>query len=263
MPYRVNILFCLSFRISLGITMTFLGLEARTDLPKVSYPTALVFFVVFLFFLFIFATILQFAFVHFYTKYHSGECYYNYYETSSESESDDNEVMTYFPQSSAMSTTSHVSSMSQIEKADMYGGVIQLSALDIELDDNRSIRAFKNFRKFIRKYILCLSYFEKEDTQSQNYGSQVSINNSANESEQRSEVSTYIQNTLWVDSVSLKQQVQKSSFTEIPKTIYSHTIKIGVNMNNNRLFILKNFSGLGYQGFQWTVSRYKMVHTLV
>jgi len=28
----------------------------------------------------------------------------------------------------------------------------------------------------------------------------------------------------------LKQQVQKSSFTEIPKTIYSHTIKIGVNM---------------------------------
>jgi len=36
--------------------------------------------------------------------------------------------------------------------------------------------------------------------------------------------------TLWVDSVNLKQQVQKSSFTEIPKTIYSHTIKIGVNM---------------------------------
>jgi len=36
--------------------------------------------------------------------------------------------------------------------------------------------------------------------------------------------------TLWVDAASLKQQVQKSSFTEIPKTIYSHTIKIGVNM---------------------------------
>lgn len=38
--------------------MTFLGLEARTDLPKVSYPTALDFFV-FLSFAFIFATIIQ------------------------------------------------------------------------------------------------------------------------------------------------------------------------------------------------------------
>lgn len=49
-------------RVSLGITtvltMTFLGLEARTDLPKVPYPTALDFFV-FLSFAFIFATILQ------------------------------------------------------------------------------------------------------------------------------------------------------------------------------------------------------------
>lgn len=40
------------------LTMTFLGLEARTDLPKVSYPTALDFFV-FLSFAFIFATIIQ------------------------------------------------------------------------------------------------------------------------------------------------------------------------------------------------------------
>jgi hypothetical protein len=38
--------------------MTFLGLEARTDLPKVPYPTALDFFV-FLSFSFIFATIIQ------------------------------------------------------------------------------------------------------------------------------------------------------------------------------------------------------------
>lgn len=58
-------------RISLGITtvltMTFLGLESRTDLPKVSYPTALDFFV-FISFAFIFATILQFAIVHYFTK---------------------------------------------------------------------------------------------------------------------------------------------------------------------------------------------------
>jgi hypothetical protein len=38
--------------------MTFLGLEARTDLPKVPYPTALDFFV-FLSFAFILATIIQ------------------------------------------------------------------------------------------------------------------------------------------------------------------------------------------------------------
>ncbi|EDW19127.2 gamma-aminobutyric acid receptor alpha-like [Drosophila mojavensis] len=81
-------------RVSLGITtvltMTFLGLEARTDLPKVSYPTALDFFV-FLSFGFIFATILQFAVVHYFTKYGSGECYFIIEELdtdSAESETD-------------------------------------------------------------------------------------------------------------------------------------------------------------------------------
>ncbi|XP_075213761.1 gamma-aminobutyric acid receptor alpha-like [Lycorma delicatula] len=78
-------------RVSLGITtvltMTFLGLEARTDLPKVPYPTALDFFV-FLSFGFIFATIIQFALVHYFTKYGSGECYFSF-ELSSESSSDD------------------------------------------------------------------------------------------------------------------------------------------------------------------------------
>ncbi|XP_035708501.1 gamma-aminobutyric acid receptor alpha-like isoform X2 [Folsomia candida] len=77
-------------RVSLGVTtvltMTFLGLEARTDLPKVSYPTALDFFV-FLSFAFIFATIIQFAIVHFHTKYGSGEVYFN--EDSSSEEDDD------------------------------------------------------------------------------------------------------------------------------------------------------------------------------
>ncbi|XP_059609096.1 gamma-aminobutyric acid receptor alpha-like [Phlebotomus argentipes] len=81
-------------RVSLGITtvltMTFLGLEARTDLPKVPYPTALDFFV-FLSFAFIFATILQFAVVHYFTKYGSGECYFSAedFSTDSESESED------------------------------------------------------------------------------------------------------------------------------------------------------------------------------
>ncbi|XP_044729763.1 gamma-aminobutyric acid receptor alpha-like [Chrysoperla carnea] len=80
-------------RVSLGITtvltMTFLGLEARTDLPKVPYPTALDFFV-FLSFAFIFATIIQFAIVHYFTKYGSGECYFST-DFSSESSSDEEE----------------------------------------------------------------------------------------------------------------------------------------------------------------------------
>lgn len=79
-------------RVSLGITtvltMTFLGLEARTDLPKVPYPTALDFFV-FLSFAFIFATILQFAFVHYFTKYGSGECYFMAEDSYSGSDSED------------------------------------------------------------------------------------------------------------------------------------------------------------------------------
>ncbi|KAK9731194.1 Neurotransmitter-gated ion-channel transmembrane region [Popillia japonica] len=99
-------------RVSLGITtvltMTFLGLEARTDLPKVPYPTALDFFV-FLSFAFIFATIIQvvtaeksnfnhlvnldvsqFAVVHYFTKYGSGECYFSSdFSSDSSSEEED------------------------------------------------------------------------------------------------------------------------------------------------------------------------------
>ncbi|XP_058788992.1 gamma-aminobutyric acid receptor alpha-like isoform X2 [Phymastichus coffea] len=66
---------CCAEGITTVLTMTFLGLEARTDLPKVPYPTALDFFV-FLSFGFIFATIIQFAVVHYFTKYGSGECYF-------------------------------------------------------------------------------------------------------------------------------------------------------------------------------------------
>ncbi|XP_049861522.1 gamma-aminobutyric acid receptor alpha-like [Schistocerca gregaria] len=84
-------------RVSLGITtvltMTFLGLEARTDLPKVPYPTALDFFV-FLSFAFIFATIIQFAVVHYFTKYGSGECYFSS-DLSSVSSSDDEDEDTW------------------------------------------------------------------------------------------------------------------------------------------------------------------------
>ncbi|XP_067215820.1 gamma-aminobutyric acid receptor alpha-like isoform X2 [Linepithema humile] len=73
------------------LTMTFLGLEARTDLPKVPYPTALDFFV-FLSFAFIFATIIQFAVVHYFTKYGSGECYFSSDLSDTESSSDEDDL---------------------------------------------------------------------------------------------------------------------------------------------------------------------------
>lgn len=134
--------------------MTFLGLEARTDLPKVAYPTALDFFV-FLSFAFIFATILQFAIVHYFTKYGSGECYFNFYEdSSSDTESEDEDL--------AMST-SHLSSLTQIESVDLYG-VIPLSRLDIDIDDvERPSSARKRFRKFMTKYFFCLTFSTSPD----------------------------------------------------------------------------------------------------
>ncbi|XP_043208442.1 gamma-aminobutyric acid receptor alpha-like, partial [Amphibalanus amphitrite] len=79
-------------RISLGVTtvltMTFLGLEARTDLPKVPYSTALDLFL-WIAYGFIFASIVQFAFVHFFTKYGYGEVYFPQPQSSSEDSDDE------------------------------------------------------------------------------------------------------------------------------------------------------------------------------
>ena len=52
--------------------MTFLGIDNRQDLPKVSYATALDIFVA-VSFVFVLATVIQFAAVHFFTKYGTGE----------------------------------------------------------------------------------------------------------------------------------------------------------------------------------------------
>jgi gamma-aminobutyric acid receptor subunit alpha len=137
--------------------MTFLGLEARTDLPKVAYPTALDFFV-FLSFSFIFATILQFAIVHYFTKYGSGECYFNFLEDSDESESEDEDVA-YFQQSS----TSHLSSLTQIDSVDMYG-VIPLSRFEVEFEEEKkSSHPIKSLRKFMTKYFFCLSLSKQSE----------------------------------------------------------------------------------------------------
>ena len=52
--------------------MAFLGLDSRGDLPRVSYSTALDNFIG-VCFTFVLATIIQFAAVHFFTKFGSGE----------------------------------------------------------------------------------------------------------------------------------------------------------------------------------------------
>ena len=52
--------------------MTFIGLDNRNDLPKVNYSTALDVYVA-MCFVFVLATIIQFASVHYYTKFGCGE----------------------------------------------------------------------------------------------------------------------------------------------------------------------------------------------
>ena len=54
--------------------MTFLGIDNRQDLPKVSYATALDILVA-VSWVFVLATVIQFAAVHFFTKYGTGEQY--------------------------------------------------------------------------------------------------------------------------------------------------------------------------------------------
>ncbi|KAG5670594.1 hypothetical protein PVAND_000845 [Polypedilum vanderplanki] len=211
-------------RVSLGITtvltMTFLGLESRTDLPKVGYPTALDTFV-FLSFAFIFATILQFAVVHYFTKYGSGECYFNFYESSSESEDEEGETTTYFPQTSTMST-SHLSSLSrlsQIDAVDMYG-VIPLSAIELDVnEDTYSTRVIDSFRKFIGKYFFCLTIFSK-DIQCRDSFDVASINESVNESEQQlpSATSTVTENTPRIQRrQARKRDLNRQTFNSVSK----------------------------------------------
>ena len=54
--------------------MAFLGIDNRVDLPKVSYSTALDYFVG-MCFAFVLASIIQFSGVHFFTKQGSGEMF--------------------------------------------------------------------------------------------------------------------------------------------------------------------------------------------
>ena len=63
--FKINIVLHASSALIFGLlgittvlTMTFMGLEARKDLPKVTYPTALDYFV-FISFMYIFSTVVQ------------------------------------------------------------------------------------------------------------------------------------------------------------------------------------------------------------
>ncbi|GBM74171.1 Gamma-aminobutyric acid receptor alpha-like [Araneus ventricosus] len=77
-------------RVGLGITtvltLSTFGLDTKTDLPKVSYPTALDWFVI-MCFTFVIATLLEFAGVHYFTKIGSGE--FPCIESGVESDTDD------------------------------------------------------------------------------------------------------------------------------------------------------------------------------
>ena len=68
--------------------MAFLSLDNRSDLPKVSYSTAMDYFVG-MCFAFVLASILQFAGVHFFTKHGSGEVFFD----SSDEEEDEDVTM--------------------------------------------------------------------------------------------------------------------------------------------------------------------------
>lgn len=144
--------------------MTFLGLEARTDLPKVSYPTALDFFV-FLSFAFIFATILQFAVVHYFTKYGSGECYFNFLEDSSsesgESEDEDKEHNSSVHQPP---NRNNFHSLTRLDSCDMFG-VIPLSRFEIQIDEEQTRwEALKKFKKLMTKSFWCVHFIKQSES---------------------------------------------------------------------------------------------------
>ena len=82
----LSVFFNISTGITTVLTMAFLGIDNRVDLPKVSYSTAIDYFVG-MCFAFVLASIVQFAGVHFFTKHGSGETF-----PDSELDDDDDEA---------------------------------------------------------------------------------------------------------------------------------------------------------------------------
>ena len=94
------------------LTMAFLGIDNRRDLPKVSYSTALDYYVGTCF-AFVLATILQFAGVHYYTKVGSGERPDDY-DDSSDLDADDGEEVAEELQENKEKKVSDLSPVSRI-----------------------------------------------------------------------------------------------------------------------------------------------------
>lgn len=93
-------------------------------------------------------------------------------------------------QTGAMST-SHFSSLSQIDAVDVYG-VIPLSRLEIKVQrESRVMRVLRGCKKFMVKYVLCQKFLAKENSRDD-------VSESINESEQNipsSSADTTAQNT--------------------------------------------------------------------
>jgi gamma-aminobutyric acid receptor subunit alpha len=117
----------------------------------------------------------------------SGECYFNYYESSdsNSSASEDEGGEQLFCQSrSAGVSTSHLSSLSQID--DMYGGVIPLSRIELDIEnDARGLSIMHRTREFIMRYILCFPAKKSSRDETED-----SISESINESENQVEASS-------------------------------------------------------------------------
>jgi hypothetical protein len=90
-------------------------------------------------------------------------------------------------------STSHLSSLSQIDAGDIYG-VIPLSRLEIKVQkESRVMRALRSCKKFTVKYLLCQKFYGKEIKSCRD-----DVSESINESEQHipsSSADTTAQNT--------------------------------------------------------------------
>ena len=91
------------------LTLTTLGMDARSDLPKVPYATALDVYLV-MCYLFVVATLIQFAAVHYFTKRNFGDFAFDDNRSSSESEEEDNDELERIPDHAIKNNICHLAS---------------------------------------------------------------------------------------------------------------------------------------------------------
>ncbi|KAK3576884.1 hypothetical protein CHS0354_012941 [Potamilus streckersoni] len=120
-------------RIELGtttlLTMTFMGLDNRDDLPKVSYSTALDVYVA-MCFVFVVATIIQFASVHYFTKYGYGEMQY---------------ILPVYPQNAILGSTDECTEVDVTQKEKDHVG-----QSEHETESRNGIVSNRHFRRAVQ-----------------------------------------------------------------------------------------------------------------